>query len=505
MHDDDDVDGDHDQLFPNGVGSEDDDLDDAHGDDLRDDDVEEGEMDGGQPTSEGDLRQAWDDARETVRLLEGNPRSSPSVLAAARRQRDGAEAAWRAAKPPHPLHKRLRWAQRAYDNAVAKQQMHQTELDQFEEETAKRRRQLLDRSQVDKARTAKKLGALEELLDQGQRERRQPLASVWAAQACATGIDSDVGPALAAVADKLEEGSPAWLELQAAMASLANVEEELRTAATADQRRGAHSPPPAQFDISGDATVASGTTASSCGEGSPNVSASSPPNGDKAAAPPSAAQPVPTPKWVGPQPGSNRWGGREWRRLEPMALAGAATDGQLAHGSSAHAKEQAARMLADQRANLEAAQVRERASAEAARLQAEELARTQQLQEEQQRRAEADARAAAETLRVARQAVAEAEALEAARLEQERMLLVARTSPEDLRRAQEVHAQQAALIQQQQQHHAQQQHQHQTGAAPLGPVAGATTGIDADAERLMAMSDEELQRWNEETQYSNWG
>ncbi len=505
MHDDDDMDGDRDQLFSNDVDSVDAGLDDARADELHDGEVDEDEMDGDQPTSEGDLRQAWDDARETVRLLEGNPRSSPSVLAAARRQRDGAEAAWRAAKPPHPLHKRLRWAQRAYDSAVAKQQLHQAELDQFEQETTKRRRQLLERGQVDKARTAKRLGALEDLLDQGQRQRRQPLASMWAAQACATGIDTDVGPALAAVADKLEEGSPAWLELQAAMASLANVEEELRTAATADQQRGTHSPPPAQFDISGDAAAFhDDTTSPSHDESPPSVPNPSSPNA-AAAAPPPTVQPVPTPKWVGPQPGSNRWGGREWRRQEPMAPTGAEDSGQAAHGSSAHAKAQAAKMLADQRANLEAAQMRERVSAEAARLQAEELARTQQLQEEQRRRAEADARAAAETLRIAKQAVAEAEAAEAARLEQEKMLLVARTSPEDLRRAQEVHAQQTALIQQQQQRHAQQQHQHQTGAAPSGPEAGAITGIDADAERLMAMSDEELQRWNEEAQYSNWG
>ncbi len=502
MHEDDTMENDQHHHYDD--GSEGDDLDDDLGDDLRDDGEEEGDVDGGQTMSENDLRQAWDDARETVKLLEGNPRSSPSVLDAARRQRDGAEAAWRAAKPPHPLHKRLRWAQRAYDNAVGKQQSHQEELDKFEEETAKRRKLLLDRCQADRVRTAKRLSALEALLDQG--EQRQPLASVRAARACATGIDTDVGPALAAVADKLTEGSPAWLELQAAMAALANVEGELRRAAATDQRRDAHPPAPTQYDISGDATVAGGAGGTSCGEGYPHVSIANASDGDKARAAPAVAETVPTPKWVGPQPGSNRWGGREWKRQESTAPAGAAADVQHVNGSSAHAKEQAAKMLAEQRAHLEAAQARERASAEAARVQAEELARTQQLQADQQRRAEADARAAAETLRVARQAVAEAEAAEAARLEQEKLLLVARSSPEDLRRAQEVHAQQAAIIQlqQQQQQQVQQQHQLQAGPAPSELLAGTTSGIDADAERLMAMSEEELQRWNEEAQHGNW-
>ncbi len=183
---------------------------------------------------------------------------------------------------------------------------------------------------------------------------------------------------------------------------------------------------------------------------------------------------------------------------------GAAASVPHRYETSAQAKEQAAKLLADQRVHLESAQARERASAEAARLQAEEVVRTRQLQAEQQQRADADARAAAETLRLAKQAVAEAEAAEAARLEQERLLLVARTSPEDLRRAQEVHAQQAAIIQQQQQQHA-LQHQQLQGQGDLsGTHAASTSGIDADAEKLMAMSDEELQRWNEETQQGNW-
>jgi hypothetical protein len=484
--------------------SEEDDWDDEPADDVHAGAEDEHHEEADQGASEADLRRAWEHAKEAVRMLEGNPRSPPSLLAAARRQRDAAEAAWRAAKPPHPLHKRLRWAQRAYDSAAGKQRVHQDELDKFDEDTARRRKQLVERCQADRIRTAKRLSELEALLAQGG--QRQPPASVRAVRICATGIDTDVGPALAAVADKLEEGSPAWLELQAAMASLATVEEQLRNAAVQDHQSDPILQAPAQFDIS-DAAAAdidAGGVSLGGGPSSPLVSTSD--AGRTAAAPP-AAGPVPTPKWVGPQSGTNRWGGREWRKVEPTAPTSAAADARYACDSSMAAKEQASKLLADQRARLEAAQARERSSAEAARAHEDELARLQQMQVEQRRRAEADAQAAAaaaETLRATRQAVAEAEAAEAARLEQEKLLLISRTLPEDLQRAQEVHAQQAIIIQQQQHQQLLQQQQIGAGATAAEVRGDASTGIDADAERLMAMSEDELRRWHEDTQQGNW-
>ncbi len=490
----------------NGYGSDEDDWDEDLGDDARAEDEEVDEGGGEQALSESELRRAWEDAKEAVKLLEANPRSPSPLLDAARRQRDSAEAAWRAAKPPHPLHKRLRWAQRAYDNAVGKQKAHQEELDRFDDDVARRRKVLLERCQADSVRTAKRLSALEELLAQGGQRHHQPPASIRAVRNCATGIDMDVGPALAAVADQLVEGSPPWMELQAAMASLANVEEELRAAAAADQGREVHPPTPAKFDISDGASVVGCAGEGSRGGGGPNASAADVSCANGPMDGPQVAQPSPAPKWVGPQSGSNRWGGREWRKVDSPVPAPAAADAQRAHGSSMHAKEQAAKLLAEQRAQLEAAQERERSSAEKARVQAEELARAQQVQVEHQRRAEADAKAAAETLRIARQAVAEAEAAEAARLEQEKQLLISRALPEDLQRAQEVHAQQAILIQQQQQQQQQflQQQQLGAGAAAAKPFAETSTGIDADADRLMAMSEDELRRWHEESQQGNW-
>ncbi len=210
------------------------------------------------------------------------------------------------------------------------------------------------------------------------------------------------------------------------------------------------------------------------------------------------------PKWKGPKVGDNRWGGQAWRkhRDDPTCVAngvigspgdegGATGASSCTPSSSWRAKEQAAKLL-EQRANLLAAQTREREAAEAAKMQAAEALRLQQAQQEQQRQAMADAAAAADARRQAQQAMAEAEAQEAARQEMERQALVARTSPEELRRVQELHAQQTAIA--------------AAGFGTAQAVAGAGLlqatvpctqlqddgGMDDDAARIMDMSPEEL-------------
>ncbi len=72
---------------------------------------ERGEAAGEGPTEE-DLKQAWLSHCSAVRLLERDGKAVPvELLAAAKEQREAAERKWRAAKRPHPLHKRLRWAE----------------------------------------------------------------------------------------------------------------------------------------------------------------------------------------------------------------------------------------------------------------------------------------------------------------------------------------------------------------------------------------------------------
>ncbi len=464
--------------------------------------------------SEEDLRRLWEDSKEACRVLERNPRTPPSMVAAARRERDQAEANWRASRRPHPLHKRMRWAQRAYDAAVLKQQAHQQELDEFEEETARKRRVLLERAQVDKDRTARKLQALEEVLQQGG--SRSPSHAEHAAQVAATGIAEDLGPALAAVAEKLPDSSPAWMELQAALSTLATVEDVLRGTIRPQQQADAGAPRPIRFDIS-DAPVEGGEASPNDNTGKRGAQVEAQSGGDSKAQIPNdhparaaaeAEKPgtarVDGPKWKGPRAGDNRWGGQVWRK-QREGQTGVAdgvsgglgnVDGEAGTSasvswSSARAKVQAQKLL-EQRANLLVAQTRERAAAEAAKSQAAEALRLQQVQQEQQRQAVADAAAAAEALRQAQQAMAEAEAQEAARQELERQALVARTSPEELRRAQELHAQQAAI--------AAAGFGTPQAVAGAGLLQAATPSVqpqgertmDDDAARIMDMSPEEL-------------
>ncbi len=465
-------------------------------------------------TTEEDLRRIWEDSKEACKVLERNPRTPSSIVAAARKEREQAEARWRASKRPHPLHKRMRWAQRAYDSAVVKQQSNQLEFDNFEQEAARKRHTFLERAQVDRARTARKLRALEEVLEQsGQRALPQ---AERAARIAATGIADELGPALAAVAEKLSDASLAWAELQAAMATLATVEDVL-LGAVREQPPLTENGYPVQYDISDGPVKASSAQATADGDTGRTSSADKSPGGGNATQPPTAdpaqtttatgrqtAAKAATTKWRGPRAGDSRWGGQAWCKQQdgPGVAApgaswnsagggGAAGSLEGAPASSATAKEQAEKLL-EQRANLLAAQAKEREAAEAARVQSAEVARLQQLQQEQQRQAMADAAAAAEALRQAQRAMAEAEAQEAARQEMERQALVARTSPEELRRAQVLHAQQAAIA--------------AAGFGTAQAAAGAemlqaaappaqaqgTGGIGDDAEHIMGMSPEEL-------------
>ncbi len=108
--------------------------------------------------SAGELRRKWGAASQTVKYLErrGGPLVPSEVLDAAKRHRDDTERAWRAVREPHPIGKRLRWAAAALDEALAKEDLHRSELREFEAEVERRRGDLLARQAVDVARTTRK-------------------------------------------------------------------------------------------------------------------------------------------------------------------------------------------------------------------------------------------------------------------------------------------------------------------------------------------------------------
>ncbi len=432
---------------------------------------DDGEEEDGDATEEA-LRM-----QETCRVLERNPRTPPPLIVAARQQRERAEVRWRAAKRPHPLHKRLRWAQQAYDAAAAKQLANQREFDRFEEDAATRRRFFLERAEVDSARTSRKLRALEELVGQGG---QHPVpAAERAARVAATGIADDLGPALAAVAERVPEGSQEWLDLQAALATLANVEDVLRAGLAPPPRQpSAGAARPTQYDISddhdvdGEARGGAGGSTTTTSTGGAATSATAPGRHDgttarlaRGAENPEEAQAAPT-RWRGPRPGDTRWGGQAWQK-QGGGNGGTSDGTERCITTSAQAVEDA-------------------------RAQAAEALRLQQQHAEQQQRVVAEAAAAAEAVRRAQRAVAEAEAVETARLEREKADIVARTSPEELRRAQQLYAQQSAIAAAgfgtPQAAAAAEMLQ---AAAPAGASAGG--GGDEDGtDLLMRMSPEEL-------------
>jgi hypothetical protein len=167
--------------------------------DGRDD--EQGQAEG-ESLGEGELRQRWQAHAHACMLMERDPQAfPPPLLAAAKAQRDEAERRWRAAKTPHPLHKRLRWAQAELQEAENKEASHRRDLQEHLQSVARRTQELQDRLATSSARTARRRAALEAIrLEAAPGERT---AADKAARVAATGITMDVAPQLEAAIERL--------------------------------------------------------------------------------------------------------------------------------------------------------------------------------------------------------------------------------------------------------------------------------------------------------------
>ncbi len=196
--------------------------------------------------SEGQLKNLWISHCTAVKTLERDKSVLPEVLASVRQQRDAAERRWKAAKTPHPLHKRLRWAENDLRAAVDKEDVRRRELALHLEQTAARTREIEERLAIDIARTQRKRDALATI------QREASLGSCEGAERAArvavAGIASDIGPSLAAIIERLGDGDEAIRQdLQIISTSLGRVEGVLRDAAEAQlAARG-----PERFNIGG--------------------------------------------------------------------------------------------------------------------------------------------------------------------------------------------------------------------------------------------------------------
>ncbi len=223
-----------------------------HGGGGEEDGIGGGDVGGEEFLDETDLRRMWTAHCQAVRKLERDPQTPQELLADARAGRDAAEARWRAAKRPHPLVKRIRWADQDLKEAEAKLHQHRLELDHHRTQAAKRTKELEERVAADLARVEKRRAAIEALHAEGAQQRPN-WSTDRAAHVAAYGIESDVAPALLAAIERL--GSSAGgdkdaivQELQLVAVPLNRVQGVLQDAA--DQAKGDGAAQ--HYDISGD-------------------------------------------------------------------------------------------------------------------------------------------------------------------------------------------------------------------------------------------------------------
>ncbi len=516
----------------------------------RDADQGDGDEEGGRAADGGagreeanaaQLKGEWQALCSAARALE-QQRAPQSLVAAARAQRDEAEARWRAAKAPHPLSKRIRWAEAELRDAMSRERQHRVELQRHLEEADKRTKELRERLDVDVARTARKKALIASLHAEGA---RQPdLRPQWtadkAATVAATGIAMDVTPVLAGVIARL--GSPLGQdagalrsELEQCVISIGRVEEVLREAAPmAGMATGAGGP--ARYDIGKDDETE--TTYGGAGGSSDGCKGGG--GGGCRWSPPPAAAAVP--RWTRDAP-NQPWkkrvvglaGTSATSSISPsmeaveearrMLLARASGDtsppppvaGQAADGGGSDSGPEATGKGTVSAPPLAAADTNDLAEAErrqqlAAQHQVLEVQRRQleqadehqrQLEEAQRQSRDERRREELERHQQAMQQAAEARAEQEAR---ERAELVAKLSPQDRARAEAAHAELAAVG------------LHAFGSQQASEIAGlvhqravheaargaAEAGEDVEIDRLMAMSPEEFGRWGQDRQAAGW-
>ncbi len=421
-----------------------------------DDDGDQGEGSANDSRDEHGLKRAWLDHCRAVKVLERDASMPAELVANARAMRDEAERRWRAARSPHPLSKRVRWAESDLRMAEEKESAHRRELEAHLEAASRRTRELEARVEVDVARTARKRAALQAVLAECVPEgtaAREGVSTVTAATAV-SGIEQDIAPPLVAAIEKLsmpmDEGAAEGVrqELQLAVASLGTLQGLLRGLVHPTVPTGSA----LHFDIGGgdddDGGLGFGSGARGGGGGTWGSA------GGTARASDGGTVAATATRWTKPA------AGEPWRRAEAD---GAST---RAAASSASAAEAARRLLCGHVAGVDAtsgqpslpsaadtndlavAAMREHAAAQAQFQQAQAQQQRQrdalQMQQEEAERQLRQARQEEEN-RAHLQALERAAADRAAEEARERERLVANMSPADLARAAEVHAQQLAL------------------------------------------------------------
>ncbi len=201
------------------------------GDDGCDGGYGEGEVDdGGEETPDPQkLRAAYEEYAKTVKEMERKGSYGPAVDTL-RQARDAAEEAWRRAKAPAPLPRRLEWAEAKLRKAQSALTRVRLELDRFDEETDRRRADLLGRIQEAESWYKWRQRQLDALHDEAADRapgRRGGGPSSDGTQEVREKLRGHVLPEMQAILEEIEEGSSVHGRLALLVAGLADAEAKL--------------------------------------------------------------------------------------------------------------------------------------------------------------------------------------------------------------------------------------------------------------------------------------
>ncbi len=196
---------------------------------------EEGEgADEDQPGDEEDsatLKQRLEKENAAVRALarEGLAEDHPA-MAAAVAARDAVDAAWRSSRKPHPVARRMGWAQRRLDKAMRARDRVRDELAEYDTRAREQRDAILERLGNAMERVAKHREALDVLQEEAAVDAPSARKGNGAAGVCAQlagGMRTELAPTVEALAAEIPEGSAAHAHLSIIIAKLEGMQGKL--------------------------------------------------------------------------------------------------------------------------------------------------------------------------------------------------------------------------------------------------------------------------------------
>ncbi len=207
------------------ASDDDDGLDDDAADDDEgcDDRAEHGDM-----VDPKQLRAAYEEHARAVRDMEKRGGYGPA-LETLRRARDAAEGAWRGAKEPAPLPRRLAWAEAKLRKAETALTRARHALDEFDADMERQREVLCDRVRTADEWYRWRQGQLDDInAEAGERATGRNGGQETAARAeVRQRIRGHMLPEVQAILEELQDGTPVHERLTLLAASLADAEQKL--------------------------------------------------------------------------------------------------------------------------------------------------------------------------------------------------------------------------------------------------------------------------------------